>query len=68
MTLYKLKEFIDESPYKDEIEEKAVTYVNKFIADNNIKEWYVESYCVVRYEEINQDRAYILIKYKDDTQ
>lgn len=63
--MYKLKEFRDESAYDEDIKQKAVTLVNKFIEDNNIKEWYVESYHVVRYEQFNQDRTYILVRFKE---
>lgn len=64
--MYKLKEFRDESSYDEDIERKAVNLVNKFVSDNNIKEWYVESHYVVRYEQSNEDRTYILIRYKED--
>lgn len=66
--MYELKEFRDETVNNLDVENKAVNLVNKFIKDNNIKEWYVESYHVVRYEQINLDRTYILIRYKEDTQ
>ncbi|WP_204168950.1 hypothetical protein [Mammaliicoccus sciuri] len=64
--MYKLKEFRDGSSYDEDIEQKAVNLVNKFVSDNNIKEWYVESHYVVRYEQSNEDRTYILIRYKED--
>ncbi|MDT0702002.1 hypothetical protein RM652_12420 [Mammaliicoccus sciuri] len=63
--MYKLKEFRDGSSYDEDIEQKAVNLVNKFVSDNNIKEWYVESHYVVRYEQSNEDRTYILIRYKE---
>ncbi|MES5936921.1 hypothetical protein [Mammaliicoccus lentus] len=47
--MYELKEFRDETVNNLDVENKAVNLVNKFIKDNNIKEWYVESYHVVRY-------------------
>lgn len=64
--MYKLKEFRDEMEDSADFENKAVNLVNKFVSDNNIKEWYVESHYVVRYEQSNEDRTYILIRYKED--
>ncbi|KTT82708.1 hypothetical protein RSA37_11770 [Mammaliicoccus sciuri] len=66
--MYKLKEFRDEMEDSADFENKAVNLVNKFITDNNINEWYVESHYVVRYEQSNEDRTYILIRYEEDAQ
>ncbi|PCF78190.1 hypothetical protein [Staphylococcus delphini] len=57
--MYKLKEFRDEHLVNAEVS------VDKFIKDKNIKEWYVAGYSVERYEQSNQERTYILIRYKE---
>ena len=44
---------------------KAVDELNKFIAENKHLKVSVTSYQVVRYEQVNADRTYILVEVEE---